>query len=1213
MPTTSLEQQRTRTATHSPDEPSLLSSSPAPTPESIGPFRIDGVLGEGGMGTVYSALDTRHGTRVAIKTLPRSIDEVRLRALKREFRLMGEFSHRNVVEMYDLRAEQSSWYIVMELVEGAEFVASTRAMGWSDGRGLEAVRQLTLGLHALHQTGWLHRDLKSSNVFIEARTGRTVMLDFGLAETLSGMANRERRVLGTPSHMAPELLDGSPATIASDWYAVGVMLCVSILGELPRAPERSAFLRRVASERLGVERLLLALSAELMQHDAQLRPASAEIFSRLELAVPEPSSTSSSLEGRERELSLLETSLAATVDGKIAGAIVEGAAGLGKTSLVNHFLDRLERSESAHVFRSRCYVNEHIPFKAVDRLVEMLAVKAVREATGGSPASERSLPRVSELFPALSNLPGIAKTAPPDTSVPPAQRRNEAFGELRGLLAELRSNRPVVIFIDDAHYGDADSVSLLRALLDEQHDSAAHGVLMLWSQRPGLEHSAFLSEAARAPICRDATTAKIELEPLDRVAAARVARFFLPKAAEEEVLAIVNEVDGSPLLLTKAGKSGAQRAVRSGSFLQGLVDADLESASAPVRRLLGIVAVASTPIAMDVAFRAAGSDYDAYRALATLRQANLVNVTSDASAFQGEDCLELYHDQLRELVLSRTDEARSGLHRDLARSLEGSQRRHAGLLSVHFHAAGELEPAARYAEQAADEAEAALAFAATAGHLQSALAWGTPTTDQRIRLQTRMAEAFFNAGDCVAAAKAYHVARSDAPPLVSRELAVKQASSWFSAGHVEEGINAIRPLLKGFGISLPSKALLMPTIAVKVFRLRWRGLELPKASQKLDADRVFRADACWSMGCGLSIFLSMQGSYFIMQSLLESIPLGDGRRIGRGLAFVGGVCVNLPKMGVWGNACLSKAEELAATYGDAYLLGWCNVWRANAELVAGRFSNATNLAETAIQLIEQGPYAMTWECHTARCFSLMAKERRGDLLDVEREADQVFRQASLNDDLYGRVVFALFSAQVAVAKGDIERARLLAREAMTRWTKDNFTIQHFYALRVETYCDLYEGKLESARARVLENWKTIQSSDVAIVPSAKMESQLLRAQVELSLASLPGSDRKAYLKNVQSLSDAIERACPEGRGFAQLLRGCAGMVRGETALAASQASLAAETFAGLGMRLWANVARRSEQAANQDAARLAEEEASMSAFGVREAGRWLATMTPGFA
>jgi eukaryotic-like serine/threonine-protein kinase len=201
-------------------------------------------VGAGGMGVVYAAHDTQLDRTVALKQVRRTRLTVRDRErLLSEARALAKLSHPNVVHVYEVGEHEGDVYIAMEFVDG-ETLAQWQRTPRSIAAIVEVYVAAATGLRAAHEAGLIHRDFKPSNVLVGG-DGRVRVVDFGLADlaagegasTRSGSGSSEttgdRRVAGTPGYIAPEILDGAPATRASDLYSVCVALWEAVTSELP--------------------------------------------------------------------------------------------------------------------------------------------------------------------------------------------------------------------------------------------------------------------------------------------------------------------------------------------------------------------------------------------------------------------------------------------------------------------------------------------------------------------------------------------------------------------------------------------------------------------------------------------------------------------------------------------------------------------------------------------------------------------------------------------------------------------------------------------------------------------------------------------------------------------------------------------------------------------------------------------------------------------
>jgi tRNA A-37 threonylcarbamoyl transferase component Bud32 len=224
---------------------------------TLGRYRIDGVLGAGGMGIVYRGWDPSLGRPVAVKVVRAGGDDALTQRLAREAQSLARLNHPNACQIYDVGRDGDEVWIAMELVDGVTLRAW---LAGQPGRGdvLDVLVAAGRGLAAAHGAGLVHRDVKPENVLVD-RAGRAVVSDFGLARTDGDpSATRTGVVVGTPAYMAPEQLDGSVADARSDQYSFAVMAHEAITGARPRprnaaspvlpAPLRAALARALADD-----------------------------------------------------------------------------------------------------------------------------------------------------------------------------------------------------------------------------------------------------------------------------------------------------------------------------------------------------------------------------------------------------------------------------------------------------------------------------------------------------------------------------------------------------------------------------------------------------------------------------------------------------------------------------------------------------------------------------------------------------------------------------------------------------------------------------------------------------------------------------------------------------------------------------------------------------------------------------------------------------
>ncbi len=219
----------------------------------LGPYEIVALLGAGGMGEVYRALDTRLGRDVAVKVLPVGMakDPDRLRRFEQEARTIATLNHPNILGIHDIGANDGAPFLVSELLEGQTLRERLESGLLPVRRAMEYALGIAQGLSAAHDKGIVHRDLKPENVFI-TRDGRVKVLDFGLAKlmrpeesrdtvaTLASPATLPGMVLGTVGYMSPEQVRGESSDARSDIFSFGAVLYEMLTGKRAFKRETSA-------------------------------------------------------------------------------------------------------------------------------------------------------------------------------------------------------------------------------------------------------------------------------------------------------------------------------------------------------------------------------------------------------------------------------------------------------------------------------------------------------------------------------------------------------------------------------------------------------------------------------------------------------------------------------------------------------------------------------------------------------------------------------------------------------------------------------------------------------------------------------------------------------------------------------------------------------------------------------------------------------------
>jgi tetratricopeptide (TPR) repeat protein len=475
-------------------------------PEPIGTllngrYQLEAELGRGGMGVVYRAHDTLLDRPVAVKVLSAAALGTEGRAhLLREARAAAGLNHPNIVTVYDVGEADAAGpagpmpFIVMELVEGPS-LHDRRPDSLEET--VAVARQVCAALEHAHTHGIVHRDLKPENVLLtadplagtgpvagaSARAGASAaakLSDFGLARSMASRLTAEGAIAGTVFYLAPELALGQPYDGRADLYALGVMLYELTTGRLPfLADDPLAVITQhlhspvvpPRARNADIPPALDALIVRLLSKDPEDRPASAaEVLRALE--APDildrealPARELSVLEriergrlaGREAELAQTRALWQKVVGGEGQTLLISGEPGIGKTRLVREVATQV-RVAGGRVLEGECYhegIGPYAPFAQI-----------LRRAFEGVEADGYGLPDfvladLLILSPALRlRYPDL----PPNPPLDPKAEQLRLFENVVAFCAALSERAPLLLVLEDAHWADGGTLSLLRHL-----------------------------------------------------------------------------------------------------------------------------------------------------------------------------------------------------------------------------------------------------------------------------------------------------------------------------------------------------------------------------------------------------------------------------------------------------------------------------------------------------------------------------------------------------------------------------------------------------------------------------------------------------------------------------------------------------------------------------------------------------------------------------
>jgi hypothetical protein len=1149
------------------------------------------------MGVVYEVHDRVRDEVVALKTLLRA-RPTDIYRLKREFRSLVDVAHPNLVSLYELVVDGADCFFTMELVNGVNLVEYVRRPEATPSVRAERVRhvfrQLVEGIGVLHRTGKLHRDIKPSNILVTP-AGRVVILDFGLAgDIVPDDAAISETMAGTPAYLAPERRKGTPASEGHDWYGVGVTLYAALTGRVPFEGRGEDVLRRKreadpcppAEIAPDIPGDLDAICTGLLRRDPALRMTGQEAARLLGNPAATVGVRAFSTDanppfvGRRQQLAALESALTQARRGTATALYVYGPSGIGKSALVQYFLDRVVSREEIVALRGRCYEYESVPFNAFDGIIDNLS----RLLSALPPSPMASLPStdltaLSRLFPVMLQVEAAVSAGgaePPQ--VDPVILRQRAFAELRQLLARLAARQPLVIYIDDLHWADADSVVLLEELLRQPN---APGLLLIACLRT--------EELASKPFLRallDRTKARsgtlLPIEPLtDDEARALLACAETSDARgdSEEWQQIARDAGGNPFLLRQLARYvAADSARRRRVTFAEMLDEGVGALPRDGRRFLETLAICGRPVAPDIVFDACGVTRDRQSLLARLRASHFIRSSGSSER------VETYHDRIREALAARIapGDARQ-IHGRMVQALVERGSDDGEALFDHYRGAGDDDNASLQAGLAAAKAQGALAFDRAAWFYREALALA-PDTPFAAAWREGLAAALANAGQPAAAADAYLRAAADAIHPHRVEPQRRAAEQFLIAGDLDRGLGLTRAILSGIGMRAPrTRREALAWLLWRRARLRWRGLRfVPQPVEAIDSETLLRIDTCWAAATGLSMVDFIEASEFNIRDLQMALDAGDAYRIARAMAIESAARVASPRTRAFGERLSRTSKALAQRIGNPHAIALSDLADAITAMMSGRFKSAATFAEQAVAILRDQCVGVTWELNTAQNLAVWGLLYQGELVEVSRRLHALLAGARRSGNLFVATELCTRGSHVWLAADDPDEGERIVIESLARWSRGGYNRQHYSAILSRIQIALYRGDAEGAW-RLLDDLKSVlKQTYLRRVQFMRIEACNLRARSALAMAAAHRTaGRFQAVARAEAQRIAAERM-PWSDPIALMLQGGIAFLDGNRPLALRYFHDAADRFERADMRLHAAAARRRIGALQDD-------------------------------
>lgn len=702
-------------------------------------YLLENELGQGGMGTVYQARDTLLERPVAVKVLSKAEpdDEYHVRLLA-EAKSAAKLNHPNIVAVYDAGETNGVPFIVMELLQGQ----TLRKVGQLPLEQLvKLARDVCSALDHAHQHGIIHRDLKPENVIITS--SQTIKLaDFGLAHDVGhSRLTQEGTLVGTIAFLAPELILGQPASPQSDLYALGMMLYDLAAGQLPFEGDNPAVLLTnhlhapvvpPSACNIDIMPALDTLIVQLLDKDPGRRPVSAaEVFQRLERIAETPPADGAiaaevpaaslldriargRLVGREEELAEATQLWLRALSGQAGLLLISGEPGIGKTRLAQAIIAQA-RIGGATALRGGCYEFEattpYLPLaEALRDWVHSRDGQTLRAQLGST------APELARLAPEIETKLGPLPPSPP---LSPEEQRVRLFDNIAQFLEGLAGENGLLLFVDDLHWADQGTLTLLSYLLRRLHQ--AHLLIVAAYRELELDRNHPLADALvqwnRQRLANRLQLARFTVAETNTLIATL---FGQQQVSGEFAEAIHRETEGNPFFIEEVVKALVDQGQIYWAGDHWERD-ELENLAIPqsIKEAIGRRLNHLNKSCIDILHTAAviGKDfpYVLLAAVSTADENQILDALEEAVAAQlieplANESFVFTHDKIREVLYDEIlSIRRNRLHRQIVQAIEegqaGDPADHVEDLAYHTIAANMLDEGLGYALKAAEKAQ----------------------------------------------------------------------------------------------------------------------------------------------------------------------------------------------------------------------------------------------------------------------------------------------------------------------------------------------------------------------------------------------------------------------------------------------------------------------------------------------------------------------------